>query len=137
LDQSDDEKLDAIFDSYCKTVIRNASRNIRKRYIHLLSNEVLIDFSSGGFPYETAKIENFPSDQIFIEYKGKNYPVTGVELYEKLIQLPFPQLEVLILKYWCGRTDQQIADEKGVSARTVRNQRSRALSTLRARWKGE
>lgn len=135
--QSEDERFDAIFDSYCKTVIRNSGRNIRKRHMRWLKNEISFDFSSISFLNEVLQTDDFPSNQLLIEYKGKKYPIADVELYEKLIQLPFAQLEVLILKYWCGQTDQQIAVEKGVSARTVRNQRSRALSTLRARWKGE
>lgn len=137
MDQSADEKLNAIFDSYCKTVIRNAGRNIRKRYMRLLKNEVSIDFSTNSFMSEAVQAEHFPSDQLLIEYKDKKYPVADDRLYEKLIRLPVNQLEVLILKYWCGRTDQQVADEKGISTRTVRNLRSRALNTLRARWKGE
>jgi RNA polymerase sigma factor (sigma-70 family) len=137
LDQEEEAKLEAIFDSYCKTVIRNAGRNIRKRYMRLLNNEVLVDFSSGGFLDETTINDDFPSDILYIEFKEKYYPVKSILLHERLSQLPSTQLEILILKYWCGQTDQQIADAIGISARTVRNRRSRALNTLRARWKGD
>ena len=137
MDQNENEKLNAIFDSYCKTVIRNASRNIHKRYVRLLKSEVSVDFSSGGFLDGTTTYDDLPSDILHIEFQGKSYPVRSITLYEKLSQLLPAQLEVLILKYWCGHTDQQIADAIGVSARTVRNRRSRAINTLRARWKGE
>lgn len=137
LDQEEEAKLEAIFDSYCKTVIRNAGRNIHKRYMRLLKNEVLVDFASGGFLDGTTIYDDFPSDILHIEYKGKSYPVRSIALHERLSQLPFTQLEALILKYWCGHTDQQIAGAIGVSARTVRNRRSRALNILRARWKGD
>jgi len=136
LDQKDDEKLRAIFDSYCKTVIRNTGRNIRKRYMRQLKNEIIVDFSSGGFMDEATARDEAPGEKLHVMYEGKNYPVRSLELYEKLIQLPYAQLEVLILKYWCGHTDQQVADIIGVSARTVRNRRSRALNELRTRWKG-
>ena len=112
LDEFEDQKLEAIFDSYCKAVIRNAGRNIRKRYLRLLKNELLVDFSSGGFLEEMSRFDDLPSDKLFIVFEEKNYAVTSIELYEKLVQLPHDQLEVLILKYWCGKTDQQIADEK-------------------------
>jgi RNA polymerase sigma factor (sigma-70 family) len=137
LDQSEIEKSQAIFDSYCKTVIRNAGRNIYKRYKRQLQNEILMDFSVGGFLDETAQDNEFPSDSLSIMYEGKEFQVKSLELYEGLTQLPFPQLEVIILKYLCKHTDQQVADIIGTSARTVRNRRSRALNKLRSRWKGE
>lgn len=101
-----------------------------------LKNEIIVDFSSGGFVDEPTARDGVPGEKLYVSYEGKNYPVRSLELYEKLIQLPYAQLEVLILKYWCCHTDQQIADIIGVSARTVRNRRSRALNELRMRWKG-
>lgn len=137
MEQSEEEKLQAIFDSYCKTVIRNASRNIHKRYKRQIKNEILVDFSSGGFLDEATQSQESPSERLFVTYKGQSYPVKSLKLYEMLIQLPPKQLEVIVLKYWCKHTDQQAADLIGVTARTVRNRRTLAQKKIRTRWKGE
>ena len=100
MDQNEQETLWSIFDSYCKTVIRNTSRDIGRRYKRQLRNEVLVDFSSGGFLDETTVDQDFSIERQFIAYKGESYPVKSCRLYEILMQLPAKQLEVIILKYW-------------------------------------
>jgi hypothetical protein len=69
LDQNEQETLWSIFDSYCKTVIRNTSRDIGRRYKRQLRNEVLVDFSSGGFLDETTVDQDFSIERQFITYK--------------------------------------------------------------------
>lgn len=135
MDQNEQETLRQIFDSYCKTVIRNASRDIRRRYKRQQCEEVLVDFSAGGFLDETTVDQDFPIERQYITYKGESYPVKSYRLYEMLTQLPDKQLEVIILKYWCKFTDKQIADSIGVTVRTVHNRRSRAQNKILMQWK--
>lgn len=55
-------------------------------------------------------------------------------LWQALATLPRRQRAVLVLRYYEGLSDPQIADMLGVSAVTVRSQASRALGKLRAGW---
>ena len=116
-------------------MIRNASRDIRRRYKRQQCEEVLVDFSAGGFLDETTVDQDFPIERQYITYKGESYPVKSYRLYEMLTQLPDKQLEVIILKYWCKFTDKQIADSIGVTVRTVHNRRSRAQNKILMQWK--
>ena len=52
-------------------------------------------------------------------------------LRTELAGLPRRQRAVLVLRYYAGLTDAEIADELGCSAGTVRSHASRALATLR------
>lgn len=52
-------------------------------------------------------------------------------LRSELARLPRRQRAVLVLRYYAGRTDAEIADELGCSAGTVRSHASRALAALR------
>ena len=135
MDLNEQETLRQIFDSYCKTVIRNASRDIRRRYKRQQCEEVLVDFSAGGFLDETTVDQDFSIERQYITYKGELYPVKSYRLYEMLTQLPDKQLEVIILKYWCKYTDKQAADSIGVTVRTVRNRRSCAQKKIQMQWK--
>ncbi|MGW7824830.1 SigE family RNA polymerase sigma factor [Streptomyces puniciscabiei] len=48
-----------------------------------------------------------------------------------LAQLPPRQRAVVVLRYWCDLSEQEIAHILGVTAGTVKSQASRALATLR------
>jgi RNA polymerase sigma-70 factor (sigma-E family) len=52
-------------------------------------------------------------------------------LRSELARLPRRQRAVLVLRYYAGLSDTEIADELGCSTGTVRSHASRALATLR------
>ena len=52
-------------------------------------------------------------------------------LRSELARLPQRQRAVLVLRYYAGLTDAEIADEMGCSPGTVRSHASRAFATLR------
>jgi RNA polymerase sigma-70 factor (sigma-E family) len=51
----------------------------------------------------------------------------------RLAALPRKQRAVLVLRYYCGLTDEEIAETLGCSHGTVRSHASRALAALRVR----
>ena len=55
-------------------------------------------------------------------------------LWQALATLPRRQRAVLVLRYYEGLTDAEIARTLGISTSTVRSQASRALGKLRAGW---
>ncbi|YAL83579.1 SigE family RNA polymerase sigma factor [Dermacoccaceae bacterium W4C1] len=52
------------------------------------------------------------------------------EVLEAVRRLPQRQREVLVLRYWSGLSEAEIADAMGVSTGTVKSQASRAIKTL-------
>ncbi|GAA2523363.1 SigE family RNA polymerase sigma factor [Winogradskya humida] len=57
---------------------------------------------------------------------------TAHVVLEALRRLPAAQRVVLVLRYWAGLTEQEIATQLGCSPGTVKSRASRALSTLRS-----
>lgn len=55
-------------------------------------------------------------------------------LWQALATLPRRQRAVLVLRYYEGLSDSEIAERLGISTGTVRSQASRALGKLRAGW---
>lgn len=55
-------------------------------------------------------------------------------LWQALATLPRRQRAVLVLRYYEGLSDSEIAGHLGISTGTVRSQASRALGKLRAGW---
>lgn len=57
---------------------------------------------------------------------------TGADLWEFVRGLPPRQRAVIVLRYYEGLTESEIAHTLGISPGTVKSQASRALATLRA-----
>lgn len=58
-------------------------------------------------------------------------------LWQALRSLPPRQRAVIVLRYYDGLSEAEIAESLGVSAGTVKSQASKAMSALRARLDGE
>ncbi len=63
--------------------------------------------------------------------------ITGTEmlneLYEAISKLPEKARRIIRETYLEGKSNQEVADEMGISLQTLRNQKSRALAILRSR----
>jgi RNA polymerase sigma-70 factor (sigma-E family) len=51
--------------------------------------------------------------------------------------LPARQSEVLVLRYWAGLSEREIAETLGISAGSVKSAASRGMATLQKRLRGE
>ena len=73
----------------------------------------------------------YPSEYLIL--KGANYicVITSEQLYNAMLELPEKQREVLILDFWYGYTDIEIASYFCVTSRTIRNWRKKAFTAIR------
>lgn len=122
-------RIIAMFDSYCKTVSRNASRNLKRakasetKYEAVAPMQYIFDLLS--------HMDTYPSDQ-FVLYADKFSCVVYSEtLYKALQSLPDRERAVLLLDFWHGWTDEEISEHLEVTTRTVYNLRQRAFITIR------
>ena len=123
-----------LFDSFCRTVLRNAIRNYCKQNTRLQKAEFLTDNPASFCNIEESSTDEYNSEHFFIKFKGSAYALDNESLCKAMQELPERELGVLILGYWCGKTDRQIAHEYGVSDRTVRNLRNRAFRAIRRKF---
>jgi RNA polymerase sigma factor (sigma-70 family) len=64
---------------------------------------------------------------------GPELVATQVTVREELARLPRRQREAVVLRYYAGMTDEEIADALGVSAGSVKTHLHRAMTTLTER----
>ncbi len=124
-----DDRLIAMFDSYCKEVSRNYIKDLvrkNERRGKYVSHEP-VDYLLGLLGHEDA----YPSHAFTLEVDGYRCVVENETLYHALSSLKRKQREVLLLGFWCSLTDGEIAEKMEVSVRTVYNLRQRAFRAIR------
>ena len=117
-----------MFDSYCKTVIKNCARRYWKREVKRSEHEYLV---------ADDQLSIYPTDK---DAFAEKYIITcgNVQaifhcfaLFTAVEQLKEKEKTVVVLKYWGGYTDKYIAQYLSVTERTVRNLKSHAYNTLK------
>lgn len=129
LSPSDEDRVCAMFDSFCKTVSRNFVRNLdraeRNRDRHFADDPA-------DYLLETlGRRDEYPSESFALYAGGYSCAVESETLYEALLSLPETQRNVLLFDFWGGFSDREISERMEVTPRTVYNLRQRAFSRIR------
>lgn len=122
-----EQVLIAIFDSYCKTIIRNEGRNQQRSSLRRNKREVASEDPT-QYAFHAAV---FPSEFHILEVAGVFCSINDEDLYEATAILPEGHLVVLVMHFWCNKGDEEISDHLGRSTRTVRKWRQASLAHLR------
>lgn len=130
-----EKRLIAMFDSFNKTVIRNFSRNLRKKKVNREKRcpEEPIDYILDLLSYE----DRYPSDYFVLYADELSCVVYSETLYKALLYLPEKHRKVLLFDFWYDWTDEEIAERMEVTARTVYNYRQRAFLAIRNYYEQE
>jgi RNA polymerase sigma-70 factor (sigma-E family) len=100
-------------DAYLRKIVVNANRS---RFRKLRVAEVL-----------TASVPDLPGPADHADQRSQRDA-----LVTALMQLPYGQRAVVVLRYWLDLTETQAADVLGCSVGNVKSQAARALAKLRA-----
>ncbi|MDD2981665.1 MAG: sigma-70 family RNA polymerase sigma factor [Hespellia sp.] len=124
-----EERICAMFDSFCKTVSRNFVRDLQRK-----ENNRSKHFSQEPVDFLLellGKRDRYPSDHLMLYVEGMACTVNDEVLYDALKSLPEKQCKVLLLDFWYDATDEEIAKRLEVTTRTVYNLRQRAFRSIR------
>lgn len=124
-----EQRICAMFDSFCKTVSRNYVRNLeraeRNRQKHIVDAPILLFLDLMG------RKDIYPSDKLSIDLDGRTYEIKNEWIYQALMTLPEKHRNVLIFSFWEEFSDKEIASKLEVTPRTVYNLKQRAFSGIR------
>lgn len=115
-----------IFDCFVKTVMRNEYRDAAAEKKRIQNREAKPDLMN------VPEIEDvYPSEHFILD--NKKYPclIASDWLYDAMLELPKTQRETLILEFWYGYGDQEIAAYFHVTPRTIYNWRQKAFTAIR------
>lgn len=111
LSPSNEDRICAMFDSFCKTVSRNFVRNLDRaegnRDKHFADEPV-------DYLLETlGRRDKYPSESFVLYVGGYSCAVESETLYKALVSLPEKQKNVLLLDFWGGLSDRGISERLG------------------------
>ena len=128
---SDEEKrtIEYQFDSFCKKVLREESRSIKRkiqREENLYSNAIANLNREDLFVYE-----KYPSD--FHQFNVEQYliEIADDQLARALKTLSGKKRNIVLLAYFLDMTDQEIAANLDTSRASVQKQRQKSLNTIK------
>lgn len=131
MEDSLDFCIGQIFDSFCKTVIRNEARNIKKQYASLRERQVsltdLPESSLVAYQINDVSVEN---SEIFFTL-GMKLLVSNLEIAEAINRLIETKRKIILLYYFAGLNDREIGEAIGMSVGGVWYQRKKAEEELR------
>ena len=115
-----------IFDCFVKTVMRNEYRDAAAEKKRIQNRDAEPDRMN------VPEIEDvYPSEHFILD--NEKYPclIASDWLYDAMLELPKTQRETLILEFWYGYGDQEIAAYFHVTPRTIYNWRQKAFTAIR------
>ena len=128
-------KIERQFESFCKTVIRNLSIDLKRKNAERFKCEYHLD----DLPiYEQEKIEfsSMPKNGESEIYFVDGMVFTKNELYRAIEMLPDNSINIIQLHYFGNLTDSEIGELLKLSRRTTTYRRNRALDLIRQYLEG-
>ena len=128
---SDEEKItiEHQFDSFCKKVLREESRSIKRKIQReeKLSSNVIANFNKK----DLCMYEKYPSD--FYQFNVDQYPIEieNDQLAHALKTLSGKKRNIVLFAYFLDMTDQEIASNLDTSRALVQKQRQKSLNTIK------
>ena len=120
--------LQARFDSYCKKVLRNAARNIKKKKHRINDSEILyssLDDISG-------QQDNYFDGVYTFNVLGQAIVVYSESIVNTLLSLAEPDRNIILMAYFLEMTDQRISENIDVPLSTVQYRRNKLLKEMKS-----
>ena len=115
MDHSFDSHITHTFDSFCKTIVRNEARNIKKQYARLRDRQIsLTELSEEVNPSFQVVDSSIDNSEVFLAL-GMELLVSDLILAETIHQLSEAKRKVILLYYFGGFNDREIGQIIGMS----------------------
>lgn len=128
---SDKRRIEMQFDHFCKTVICNEMRNIKKHNSYLLRNEKTFSELTEEEYSELSSIDEYKCFNHLIRAAGYLLEIEDERLFEALCRLPEHKRDILIFSYWMGMNDKDISEELNIVRRTVNYLRRSSMQQIK------
>ena len=137
MDDSYEKRVQNQFGAFCIKVLKNEANRIRNEQKRQLALEQsMVSLSADQLCEISSNDEYFRNEHIFEVY-GMQVVVSGDSLAKILAELPEKKRNIILLYYFLGMRDWEIADRMHVVRQAVSKSRGKILQELRRRIEAE
>ena len=134
---SHEEHKEHSFDSFCKRILKNETRDYHRHLQYLREHEILFSELPEETLEQLAAWDRYFEDEYHFEVMGLEIAIADELLAEALQTLPQDRLEIVLLSYFLGMSDPEIADQLNLVRRTVAYRRTSSLQALKKFMEGQ
>lgn len=121
------------FDSICRKVLRDESRNYKKQLARRAEKEINLSELSEAELGQLYAMDEYPSDSTYFDVLEYRVGVKDERLAEALAALPSKKRDVILLSYFLDMNDTEIAEKLKVVGATIHYRRTSSLIELKLR----
>lgn len=121
------------FDSFCKKVLREESRDYERQLAHILEREITFSDLSESILSRIGVIDEYPSDHTYFDVLDYRVAVRNNQLAKALASLPSKKRDVVLLAFFLDMNDAEIAEKFNVVRTTIQRRRTSSLAELKSR----
>ena len=121
------------FDSVCRKILRNESRNYNKQLARRSEKEVSLSDLSEKELGQLYAMDVYPSDSTYFDVLEYRIGVKDDRLAAALAALPSQKRDVILLSYFLDMKDTEIAEKLKVVGSTIHRRRTSSLKELKLR----
>lgn len=130
------EHKEHTFDSFCKKILKNEARDYYKHLKYRREHEISLSELSEEAMEQLAIWDEYFEDTYYFEVMGFEIAITDELLAEALKSLSQNRLEIVLLSYFLGMSDPEIAEHMNLVRRTVAYRRTSSLQALKKYMEG-
>ena len=125
------------FDSFCKKVLREESRDYERQLAHILEREITFSDLSESILSRIGVMDEYPSDHTYFDVLDYRVAVRNNQLAKALASLPSKKRDVVLLAFFLDMNDAEIAEKFNVVRTTIQRRRTSSLAELKSRLEVE
>lgn len=131
--QNREETIRHQFDYLCKKVLREKSRDIKKRLIKQAECEIVLSGLVSEYLKPIGVMDDYPSDNRYFNVAEFQVAIHCNELARVLSGLSSEKRNIVLLAYFWDMTDREIAEKLDMARSTVQRKRANTLKELKAK----
>lgn len=128
---SKEERNEYTFDGFCKRLLKNETRDYYRRVKHRRKHEVPLSELPEETLSQLAVWDSYFENTYLFEIMGFEISIKDELLAEALKTLPQDRREIILLSYFLGMSDPEIAEHLNLVRRTVAYRRTSTLQALK------
>lgn len=133
MDKQYEDRIQHVFDSYCRRVLKNAANDYYDEVERKGKHEILLE-ECWNTPYS---FDRYTIDAHVYRVFGEDVVIENCAVVEALNTLPADNRLIVLAAYCVGLPDRVVAERMHLIRRTVAYRKARTLSELRRMLKDE